>query len=733
MFFQKQDALNNSHIGMRVLNASERISQISFLVAIQRSLALAFPLLMLGAIAFLLRHPPFNAPDFFYGKVFLEACDMVISATFGVATLVTLIGFSFTLTNLYIEKYGQRHANPAVTTSVVLSCFFVIHAPTDSNLMQTYLSMNNGFLAAIITASVSASLFLKLSASKKLRLQLGELDTDPLIGDVLKVLPAAILTIILFVLVKASFVFLFNPYVFAPIEAVVISAFAGYDDGLELPLFYTLLVQVFWFFGIHGTNTLTTFHDAVFFPAMQINFESVMNGTEPRLIFTSQFFDFFARIGGAGSTLCLIFALLIFGRSLSVKKFAILALIPGIFNINEPLLIGIPLILNPLYAIPFIFTPILQTLFAYAAIALDYMPKITGFISWTTPVFFSGYLSTGSYSGAVVQALSLAFGTAFYAPFVFLSERVAKQHSKKLLSDLQNFTEAPSPPAHFSRYQRLSRQERRLLAALADDLETALKNNTGLFLEYQPQVDASKWAVCGVEALLRWEHPTYGRVAPPLIVALSEELGELDNLGLFVLNEACRQRAEWDGDLTEDFKLSVNVSPHQLRNPDFGASVHSILHKHGLEPRNLELEITESNALLPEKRSVEALKDLRRSGVKIALDDFGMGHTSLHYIQELPLNTIKIDRSLTLAAKTNANEVIVKSILELGNSLGISIVVEGIEDEKQLEKFMSLGCVVFQGYLFSKPLPASVFPSFAKSLAARPSENQTGAKQSEPA
>ncbi|WP_153769599.1 EAL domain-containing protein [Labrenzia sp. CE80] len=699
-----------------ILDLAERLAQTRYLISVQRGLALSLPLIMVGAVALLLRSPPFPTPSFFHAELFIVFCDTLIASTFGIASLITLIGFSTTFTVLYASQNYQRLVNPAVTTMVVLSCFFVAMSSEGTNGFDAPLSLENSLLTALFTATISAPLFLYLSQIPRIRLPLGAFGDDPLVGDVFLLMPAAIGTVFLFALGKFLLVATVIPDLDAALDNFLASLPSKIEDGLLLALTYEFFAQALWFFGLHGPNVLYPVQEAIFTPASDANINAAASGLEPPYAITTMFFAFFARFGGSGSTLCLIFALLIAGRSSNSRRFALVALVPGIFNVNEPLIYGIPLVLNPVYVIPMLVTPLVQTFIAYATIILEWMPPAISRPTWTTPVLFSGYLATGSISGTLVQAFSLTVGTLLYIPFVRISEQVTQQRSSKLLKSLMLRVANSSDATPQSNVIEYHGPERRLANVLSRDLEMALRESKELFLEYQPQINVSERRLSGAEALLRWNHPLFGPISPPLIIALAEENGQMDELGYFVLREACAMRAEWRYWLADECCLAVNVSPRQLKDPNFCANALAIIRKSGLTPEQIELEITETGALLPDKQAVQALHDLRLAGIRIALDDFGMGHTSIHYLKELPLDTIKIDRSLTNVALNKANELIVKSILELGVSMDISVMVEGIEEEEQLERFLSLGCTTFQGYLFSKPIPGYAFPSFAQSL-----------------
>lgn len=711
--------MSRQYSGSRILDLAEQMSQRPFFVAVQRGLSLSLPLIMVGALTLLIRFPPFPWLQAWLTDVFgpqLNAiCDNLIAGTFGIASLVALFGFSTVLTEQFIQKHGRRRANPTITAMIVMSCFFIIVAPGDDATLRSALSLSEGLLAALLVAAIGGSVFLKLSQYKYLQLPLKASEQDPLVGDVFAIMPAGMLTILIFAGAKALLSAIGSDNVSTGLDDILSSLFAGADDNLGFAIGYVFLSQILWFFGIHGPNLLHGVQESTLIPAAISNYTAVIDGGEPVFTFSSQFFDFFVRIGGSGSTLSLILVLLLVSRFTNIRHFALIAFFPALCNVNEPLLFGIPLVLNPLYVIPFVLTPIVQTLIGYVAIILEWMPKTSYNTQWTTPALISGYIATGSISGSIVQLINLLVGMAIYLPFVKLSERVALHRSKGVLSSLLQRAESheSAQPAH--QFLGLRGEEGRIAIALANDLEAALADDGELYLEYQPQVDLAAQKVFGAEALLRWNHKQYGRIAPPIIITLAEDMGLVDELGLKILEIACRQRVAWEGDVPDDFVISVNVSPKQLLRPDFDRRVLDTLMKTGLSPRLLALEITESTVLLPEVHAIGALNRLHEIGVKIALDDFGMGHTSLHYLRVLPFDTVKIDKSLTQDSHDNINDHIIKSMVDLGQTLDFKLVVEGVETKEQLDRFSCIGCVQYQGFLFSRPLPVENMAAFVSS------------------
>jgi EAL domain-containing protein (putative c-di-GMP-specific phosphodiesterase class I) len=203
-------------------------------------------------------------------------------------------------------------------------------------------------------------------------------------------------------------------------------------------------------------------------------------------------------------------------------------------------------------------------------------------------------------------------------------------------------------------------------------------------------------------------------IPPPITVSIAEDAGFIGHLGLFVIVEACSYRVSWVESLRTDVSISVNVSPMQLANPNFEQQVKDAITHSGLDPHMLVLEIVESSVIEPGNDIVTMFQRLQQMGIRLAIDDFGMGHASLRYLREFSVDTVKIDRSLTENSEDGVNDHIVRSIVDLSHSLKFSTVVEGVETEEQMKRFLALGCGTFQGYLFSRPLSGEDCLEFMK-------------------
>ncbi len=230
----------------------------------------------------------------------------------------------------------------------------------------------------------------------------------------------------------------------------------------------------------------------------------------------------------------------------------------------------------------------------------------------------------------------------------------------------------------------------------------------GLVLRYQPILNCATGRIGGVEALVRWQHPTEGLIAPDRFIGMAEDRGLILPLGEWVMREACKEARQWPG-----LRVAVNVSPIQFRHRDFVPTVSRLLAETGLEPSRLELELTEGVIVENEEEAVAAMAQLRHQGVRLALDDFGTGYSSLIYLRRFAFDKIKIDRAFIEALEpTGEDAILVDSVVRLGRALGLTVTAEGVETIQQRDFLKALGCDELQGYLIARPLSASELRGF---------------------
>ena len=280
-------------------------------------------------------------------------------------------------------------------------------------------------------------------------------------------------------------------------------------------------------------------------------------------------------------------------------------------------------------------------------------------------------------------------------------------------------TDQPNPEGAFCFYapELNARAQKRL------DLETELRHaieRHELQLYYQPKYDVATETVIGAECLMRWLHPQRGFISPVEFIPLAEETGLILEMGRHVLEEACRQLAEWTSKGLDAGMLAVNVSVQQFRHPGFVEQVRDALSRFGVAASRIKIEVTESLLMTEQEQATRMLNELRALGLHMSIDDFGTGYSSLSYLRTLPIDELKIDRSFLIDVATSSDSAaIVRAVLALAHSLDMEVVAEGVETRDQLDFLREHGCDAFQGFLFSKAVPAPEFEAMLAAPASR--------------
>lgn len=274
--------------------------------------------------------------------------------------------------------------------------------------------------------------------------------------------------------------------------------------------------------------------------------------------------------------------------------------------------------------------------------------------------------------------------------------------------------DASQPVAHHAPAKREAAKQR---LRMEDELRRAIANDE-LKLFYQPVIDLAKGRVTGAEALIRWQHPERGMIPPMSFIPVAEASGLIDPIGLWTIRAACEQIAAWNREGRTDLRVAVNLSARQFLDPQLRSHVAEAVTDAAIAPNQLEIELTETAAMTDHDTTRRIFSTLRDLGVTIAIDDFGTGYASMSYLRRLPFDKLKIDREfVTDIHKRRDGQAICAAMITLGHGLGLAVLAEGTETEDEVRFLRDLGCGMFQGYYFARPMPASAYGDTVDALA----------------
>lgn len=469
-------------------------------------------------------------------------------------------------------------------------------------------------------------------------------------------------------------------------------------DSLSDALWYELVRNLLWVVGINGHIVFSPYKSELY-ELTQMGFTLHKELGDALPILSSNFYDIYAGIGGAGNTLSLVLCMLFFTKNKGYRTLAWATLVLSIFNINEPILFGLPVIFNPVLAIPFLITPLVAITIAYFATYWGFVAPISEFVSWMTPSLLSGYLATGNdINAAVLQLLIIIVGIVIYLPFFKQMDKVVGSHavfSKGSSDEFFNYEEVGSNRT----IGLLPSMSRNLMAQRHI---SQLQQNGKFILFYQPQVNTKDGCVSSLEVLIRHKGKD-GTITPPTFLASFAKLGLTSEVDLWVIKQALAEVAPLAKN--PSFKVSINVSTETFLIPNFTETVIRMIEQSALDFNQVELEITEDLLIQDEQATWAVFQALKEKGIGIALDDFGAGYSSIGYLSKYDYDKVKIDRSLVLNLKHKNGREMFRLTSELVRLTGADIVVEGVETEQEREFVTEQGIELIQGFYYYKPMP----------------------------
>lgn len=658
------------------------------------------PVLIIGAFALVLQTLPIEGYQNFIkgalGGFFLTLFELVYKATFGVLSLYVTYGISRFYMKLKVDADSVRGG----AVIAALASFCVLAGFNLENFSIDNMGPKSVFLAIVTGLGASAfyyKLHSKLRQKTKLLTSMG---ADREFNRMLSTLLPITIVVVSFALFNALVIRIFNVDSFRTLMINFFNWLFSFGEvGFFKGLFFVLVSSVLWFFGIHGSDTLESVMQTYFAPGLAANQAAEAAGKVPETILTKEFFDCFVLMGGCGATICLLIAVLIASRNRARRALGLTAALPMFFNINELMVFGLPIIFNPVMLIPFLLVPLACFTTSYIAIAAGIVPMITHEVAWTTPIILGGLRATGSAAGAFLQLFNVLIGVGIYLPFVRILDRQTAKSMRRSYDSFMEYFRANEQSMNMIKLIDLDDIHGEFAKGLCLDLRHGMAKQ--FKLAYQPQYHYSGKCV-GVEALLRWHHPAYGTLYPPLVIKLAEEGKFLAELEEMVLARAIADRPELLKRFGEDVKISVNVTGTTVVTPRFVQFCAQLNNREHFQGKNICLEVTEQAAIAFDEDTVAKLRALHNLGLLLAIDDFSMGHTSIQYLKNSLFDIIKLDGSLVREMFTHENSrEIISTIIQLATSLDMTVLAEFVDSVDKREALHRIGCDYYQGYLYS--------------------------------
>lgn len=661
--------------------------------ALRRAFIFLIPVFIIGASAVALQNFPVSAVRSFFknfaGGFINEFLGVIYSATYGFAAVYLVLSLSYCLSALTTDHNDIRMY--AVINSV--TCYFAFLGPTvliDTADVMRYTNISNTFPAMIVAGGIT-TLFMflyKLYNGKHVE------SVSSFERGMRAILPG--MTCICFVSLVAvaidinpiaiNFNDLLNELLAMPFQSVGPTYIGG--------LLVVLVESILWTLGIHGGNMMANILTS---PSRAFAF------AEGQIV-SADFIDIFVQMGGCGTSICLLIALLAFSKSPKTRKICTYSCASVLFNINEMLIFGLPVVLNRIYIIPFILTPVVCYTVAYLATLWGLMPAIVNpSLQWTTPVLINGYMATGSIWGSVMQLLLLAIGVAIYTPFVLADNRIAARNAEANLERLTEICKQceAAGVAYTTKRQPfpLRTFEYDVRSQLAQDIETG-----NITVNYQPQVDGDK--IVSAEALLRFRYNNGKLIYPPLVTAIASKNGMFADLSRCIVRQALGDLKRMQ-QITPSFRIAVNFNIDVLFDDKFRKWLIDEFTSSGVVKGSFGVEITEDSKLGADDRYDKVFEEIKNAGMELLMDDFSMGRTSITVLQKNYFSFIKIDGGLIQNIYNERSRSIVESIVKLGKQLNFKVVAEFVETQEQYDILKKMGCDFFQGYLYYKDMPIS--------------------------
>ncbi|EID4423113.1 PTS sugar transporter subunit IIC/EAL domain-containing protein [Vibrio vulnificus] len=680
---EKQASLSWTVVGINLKKVSKRLAP--SLQAIREGMIWLIPCLMLSAFALF-----FASMGEFVGG----GRSGWINALYDVHNAIaSFFPYLMTATISYVLAMQWKLARPPMALLSIIFLLIVGHVvPADDTLKMFHI------VIAIVTPLYAIPILAHLLHVPQLRITNSD-SGGKLVKESLNLVLPALLTA--FIVVVINYL-IFSMISFGDGLKLVQLDYA--NEPYEFGITFAAMNSLLWFLGVHGYYALLPLVELLQ-QASSLNYSTFVAGGEGHYAMNLSMMGTFVFIGGSGATLSLVVAMLLFAKQKSLKLIAIASIPIGLINVNEILLFGLPIILNPRMFLPFFLTPAVHVVTTLLAIEIGVIDVPSASVPFNAPIIINAWLATsGDWGGVLLQLFNIAVGVVIYYPSVRNINRLYSNREIKI-DFLDTVYVRRREEADTLKDDPIATANDR--ARRAQEVEQRLEHigSKEFCLEYQPQVSHQTGRVVGCEALIRAIEPDGTLVYPGTFLPWLEEAGLMKDVDLWVLKTVAKDIQEWNR-IGLYVPVSINLTPAFLADQECMDKLEYIL---APVASQVHIEITEETLLVDEQVLARSFNLLHQLGVAVYIDDFGTGFSSLSYLNRFEVDAIKVDRSFVLALDNEKGKKVFMSLLSVAEQLGLEVVIEGVESQQQLNHIPAKEHISIQGWYYSRSLQHNSF------------------------
>ncbi|HAS6168662.1 TPA: EAL domain-containing protein [Vibrio vulnificus] len=683
---EKQASLSWTVVGINLKKVSKRLAP--SLQAIREGMIWLIPCLMLSAFALFFAS---------MGEFVSGGRSGWINALYDVHNAIaSFFPYLMTATISYVLAMQWKLARPPMALLSIIFLLIVGHVvPADDTLKMFHI------VIAIVTPLYAIPILAHLLHVPQLRITNSD-SGGKLVKESLNLVLPALLTA--FIVVVINYL-IFSMISFGDGLKLVQLDYA--NEPYEFGITFAAMNSLLWFLGVHGYYALLPLVELLQ-QASSLNYSTFVAGGEGHYAMNLSMMGTFVFIGGSGATLSLVVAMLLFAKQKSLKLIAIASIPIGLINVNEILLFGLPIILNPRMFLPFFLTPAVHVVTTLLAIEIGVIDVPSASVPFNAPIIINAWLATsGDWGGVLLQLFNIAVGVVIYYPSVRNLNRLYSNREIKI-DFLDTVYVRRREEADTLKDDPIATANDR--ARRAQEVEQRLEHigSKEFCLEYQPQVSHQTGRVVGCEALIRAIELDGTLVYPGTFLPWLEEAGLMKDVDLWVLKTVAKDIQEWNR-IGLYVPVSINLTPAFLADQECMDKLEYIL---APVASQVHIEITEETLLVDEQVLARSFNLLHQLGVAVYIDDFGTGFSSLSYLNRFEVDAIKVDRSFVLALDNEKGKKVFMSLLSVAEQLGLEVVIEGVESQQQLNHIPAKEHISIQGWYYSRSLQHNSFTQY---------------------